>query len=188
MLVALPPIDEPNDRRFMEELYEHYKRLMYNKALETLADPQDADDLIQDCLEQLIKNIGTLRKLNSCRLTSYIVTTIRNTAINMAKKQEVQSRYTFLTDFEELDPADPSTLPEEVLLSEELSAAFVMAFDKLPEEDRILLRGKYVQGLSDAELASILGCAPNSIRMKLTRARRRALRCIKEGDYFREQT
>ena len=41
--------------------------------------------------------------------------------------------------------------------------------------DRILLSGKYVFCHSDAELAQNLGCAPSSIRMKITRAKRKAM-------------
>ena len=188
MLISLPPIDDLNDRQFMSELYERYRRIMYSKAMEHLADPQDADDLIQDCLENLIKNVSTLRSLDDCALISYIVTTVRNTAINLSKHLEVESRHAYLTDFEEEDPADSATLPEDILLSNEFSDAFAKAFDSLPEDDRLLLRGKYELDLDDAELAALLGCAPNSIRMKLTRARRRAIGRILEGDYFSEQT
>ena len=35
--------------------------------------------------------------------------------------------------------------------------------------------------MSDAELAEEFGCSPDSIRMKLTRARRRALEIMREG-------
>ena len=94
----------------------------------------------------------------------------------------------FMTDFEDEDPADSATLPEDILLSNEFSDAFAEVFDSLPEEDRLLLRGKYELDLDDAELAALLGCAPNSIRMKLTRARRRAVAHLLEGDYFSEQT
>ena len=37
--------------------------------------------------------------------------------------------------------------------------------------------------MSDAELAEEFGCSPDSIRMKLTRARRKALEMIKEGGF-----
>lgn len=188
MLISLPPIDDLDDQQFMSELYAQYRCLMYRKAIERLSDPQDLDDLIQDCLEHLIKNVATLRMLDDNALTSYIVTTVRNTATNLAKHHEVQSRHVFLTDFEEEGPADSALLPEDILLSNEYSTAFAKVFASLSEEDQILLRGKYELELDDAELAAILGCAANSIRMKLTRARRRAMNRLLEGDYFCDQT
>lgn len=187
MLISLPPMDDLNDRQFISDLYERYRRIMYTKAIHHLEDPQDADDLIQDCLVQLIKNVSTLRTLDSCALISYVVTTVRNTAINFGKHLEVQSRHVYLTDFEDEDPADSAILPEDLLLSNEFSDAFTKVFATLSEEDQLLLRGKYVLNLQDAELADIFDCAPNSIRMKLTRARRRAVKRLLEGEYFSEQ-
>lgn len=188
MLVSIPPVEKQNDRQFISDLYERYGRIMYSKAMIHLSDPQDVDDLIQDCLERLIKNTTTLRALDECKLLSYITITVRNAAINLSKRHEVQARHTFLTDFEDDAPVNPVIQPEEYLLSDELSTEFMKVFDTLPEEDQILFRGKYLQGLNDAELAALFGCAASSIRMKLTRARRRALGRLLEGGYFSEQT
>ena len=52
--------------------------------------------------------------------------------------------------------------------------------EKLSSEDRLLLRGKYIAGLSDQELAEQLGCKTDSIRMKMLRARKRAFRILQE--------
>ena len=182
------PVGEMDDLQFISDLYERYRPIMYNKAMVYLADPQDVDDLIHDCMEHLIRNISTLRQLNENALTSYIVTTVRNTAINLSKHLEVQSRHIFLTDFEGDDPADSSIQPEDIVLTAESTSEFMQRFNALPEEDRILLRGKYVQRLKDSELAELFGCAASSIRMKLTRAKRRAISRLSEGDYFSEQT
>lgn len=39
--------------------------------------------------------------------------------------------------------------------------------EKLSLEDRLLLRGKYIEGKSAQELAEMLGCKPDFIRMKM---------------------
>lgn len=46
------------------------------------------------------------------------------------------------------------------------------------------MEGKYILGYTDAELADMLGCKKSSVRMKLTRARRRAFQLMteEEGD------
>ena len=51
---------------------------------------------------------------------------------------------------------------------------------RLTEEEQLLLEGKYILGYEDGELAGMLGCKKDSVRMKLTRARRRALRLMLE--------
>ena len=70
--------------------------------------------------------------------------------------------------------------PEEFLIIDESRGEFHEAFNKLSSKDKDVLVGKYVLGLTDKELAEMNGCKPNSIRMVLTRARRRALEEIKK--------
>ena len=64
---------------------------------------------------------------------------------------------------------------------DEKKKEFIKVWDTLPEDTRELLAGKYILRMSDAELAEEFCCSPDSIRMKLTRARRRALEMMKEG-------
>lgn len=57
---------------------------------------------------------------------------------------------------------------------------FKQGLGQLSAEDRALLEGKYILGDSDEMLARTLHCKPSSIRMKLTRARRRALKLLEQ--------
>ena len=136
MLISLPPIAEPSDRQFMSDLYEQFGRLMYAKAIAYLDDPQDADDLIQNCLEQLIKNVATLRTLDENKLTNYIAVTVRNAALNLEKRNDTKAQHSFLTDFEDDAPSDASAVPEEILLTREFSAGFWRVFKTLPETEK----------------------------------------------------
>ena len=69
---------------------------------------------------------------------------------------------------------------DEILIISEQSQALVAIWPLLPESDQILLEGKYLLGYTDTELADLLKCKVESIRMKLTRARRKALKLIVE--------
>ena len=78
---------------------------------------------------------------------------------------------------------DNAPLPEEVVIMDEKKRDFLKVWDTLPDDTRELLADKYILRMSDAELAEEFGCSPDSIRMKLTRARRKALEMIKEGGF-----
>ena len=71
---------------------------------------------------------------------------------------------------------------DEYLMARERSDRLRTIWPRLGEEDRLLLEGKYLRECSDRELAQLLGCRVDSIRMKLTRARRRALKRMTEGE------
>ena len=71
---------------------------------------------------------------------------------------------------------------DEYLLARERVDRLRIIWPKLGEEDRLLLEGKYLLEYSSAELGERLGCQSASVRMKLTRARRRALKWMTEGE------
>lgn len=67
--------------------------------------------------------------------------------------------------------------------ADELREQLAAVLEEISNDDRVLLEGKYILQYSDETLAMVLNCKVSSIRMKLTRARRRALKLIKtEGD------
>ena len=65
--------------------------------------------------------------------------------------------------------------PDEDACSELVQETLCALLDHLD-----LLRGKYIEGKSAQELAEMLGCKPDSIRMKMLRARRRAFHILQE--------
>jgi RNA polymerase sigma-70 factor (ECF subfamily) len=69
---------------------------------------------------------------------------------------------------------------ESILISREQAELLAAALEKLPDDEKLLLIGKYILGEDDAALSKQLNCAAGSVRMKLTRARRRAMKIMKE--------
>ncbi len=181
--------EKASDLEFMEQLYTRYRRIMLRTALGMANDLHAAEDLVQDSLEKLIKKVDVLRGMERCILTVYIVYTVRNTAINYLRRQKLEYRY---MESEDLDDAFTGygdiISSEDAVMLRERQRSFKHALDMLPQGERDLLKGKYILGLNDCELAGILGCKTGSIRMKLTRARRHALEALKKEEFFNEQT
>ena len=157
------------ERTFMETLYENHKKTMYYAALRECHDPHLSNDLMQDCLVNLIKNISTIRKLNCCKIDAYIVVAIRRLYINHAKKE---SRATLLPIDQPFIAAVVDEKSAEVELEKETTKQTVKALlDQLSPRDQLILQSKYILGLNEEEIAAAVGCKPNSVRMLLCRAR-----------------
>ena len=64
-----------------------------------------------------------------------------------------------------------------------LDEVFILreALDKLPENDRLILKLYYLDGLSYRSISEVLKVAPNTISSYLLRARDKLKKCIKEG-------
>lgn len=174
-------LEAQSDREFMERLYQDNKRLMFNTVRRYVKSPQDQEDIIQSSIEKLIKKISVLRNMNCCKLTGYIVNTIRNTSIDFIHKRDRINCHNVSLDEDKLSKTEVG----DYLVGESLSDASIRLreiWPELPDDDRFLLEGKYVWGLSDRELSIQLHCGQDSVRMKLTRARRRALELISEKE------
>ena len=178
-------IEDPNDREFMTQFYLQYERLMYATVLKRLPDQEAAKDIVQDCVIKLIPRIPFLRRQERCVNASYVVSTVRNTTINYMRKQgRTDGRCCSLEEQDEQDMVMPGPSLDERIILEEQKDRLMQIWSNLPDEDQLLLEGKYILGYKDAELADMLGCKKDSIRMKLTRARRRAFQLMteEEGD------
>ena len=170
-----------SDRVFFQALYEQYKYLLLRVAGGFVTDPQEAEDLVQTALTRLLPKVDTLRQLEEKALCTYLCYTVRNAALNQLRKDGLRQKILVRQDSTELQ-ADPAPGPEELLLQQERTDRFRSVLEALPHEERTLLLDKYLLGRSNEALAKELGCKPESIRMKLTRIRRKVLALMEEGE------
>lgn len=78
----------PTSQEFITQIYKKYDRLMLFTAKKYLMDLQECEDAVQESLLKLMSRIELLRTLEEPVLTSYVVTTVRNTAINILRRQK----------------------------------------------------------------------------------------------------
>lgn len=182
--VSIMMMDDDDDRSFMEKLYIQYRHLMFRKALKIVEQPQNAEDVVSAACESLIENVDTLRKLNVCKLRAYIVSTVRNASVDFVRKRNRQGSKRFLTDDEKaFDIPDETPLDEEMIRKAE-AQMLRQALQKISKSERELLKMKYFDLASDAEIAEAIGIGVNSVRYYLTKARRSLRRILEESDFL----
>lgn len=173
---------QQTEEEFMCQLYLENERLMYATAKRYINDPYTRQVIVQDCLVNLIPRISFLRELDNRALSGYLVSTVRNTAFDFLRKdgREQKHRTEWVEETLEQIP-DPALSPDELVLIAEEKDALIQAWKKLPHSDRRLLEGKYFEGYTNSQLADVFQCKPDSIRMKLTRARKVLLSLLQKG-------
>ena len=184
--IILSAVESPGDQDFLCQLYTKYQRLMFSTAKKYLVDPQEVEDAVQDALVKMIEIAAKLRDMDRCALPALVVIIVRNTSIDHAKHLNVMNKHTTpLSDRDDATGEAPSL--DELAILAERSASLRSVWPRLSDDEQLLLYGKYAAGLSDQELARLIGCKPNSIRMKLTRARRKALNEMKKERCFYDE-
>lgn len=184
MLMFLSSVPcSPSDREFVIWLYEEYHRLMFSVVKQYIPDFSVHEDIVQECLVNLIKKVSILLPMERCALSSYIVSTVRNTSINYLKHQGRVLKHQMAVEDDKEDEVLAVGAPlDELIILMERKSKLKTIWPMLRKEEQILLEGKYILGYSDRELALQLKCKPDSIRMKLTRARRKALKLLLEQE------
>lgn len=173
----------PNGEDFVVQMYNQYKNLMFSTAQKYTANIADQEDIVQTSLERLIRIFSNMSPSKRCISATYIVYTVRSVSIDLLRKQGKDVEHCISLADESLDEMEGAgeTLDNSFALSEQ-AAQLKQVLSMLPVEDRILLNGKYILSQTDKELAATLGCKPSSIRMKLTRARQRAMKLLQGKD------
>lgn len=176
--------NSPDDQEFIESIYQEYVRLLYQIARQYIFEADLVEDIVHDAFEKLIPKVSLLRSFDCCRLRAYLVSTVRNTAITKAKKLKEEHARQVSGDFEDAIGQIPDAYisMEENLLSRERREAFLAAFKSLGQDEQFLLEAKYFLQRSDKEIAEELHVKPSSIRMMLTRVRRKMLTILSKED------
>ena len=168
---------ENGDREFISKLVQHYLK---KKAYELTRDISFTDDIIHDAFIKLISKIPILRSLNCYTQTSYIVTTIKNTAINHVRKRNTKADKQFMGEDNDIAESieDTAMTAEEAYIIKEDSEDLGELMCKLSERDRDLLYNKYIFEFSNKEISELMDIPINNIRQYLVRARKRALNLL----------
>lgn len=185
--------EKRNDKAYMKWIYQKFRKLMFHTANQYVSDHTVCEDLVQEGILKLCEKIDDLRDKSDRVLAGYIVSVMRNIAIDYLRHQEVTQKHVITLEQEELNSMlTPEVSPEEAMLLKEKGARLLDILQQLPHTEFLLLQGKYMLDYTDAELAKQLDCKESSIRMKLTRARRHALALLSqtdlEGDEDDDQT
>lgn len=173
------------DQEFILWLYQEFYRLMFYTAQKYVADQKQQEDIVQESLRKLIEKTSLLRRFQRPILASYIVSTVRNTSIDYLKMwQEEKDRLVNLDDLTSQEVRNSQSIDETLILQEEMEH-LKKVWSKLDTETRMVLEGKYILGYDNKKLSQLLRCQPSSVRMRLTRARRKALELMrKEGEGY----
>ena len=166
------------DKTAFEELVRRYYDLIRLTAFSILQDQDEAEDVAQETFLKAYCSLNQLRDASSFSIW------LRRIACNFAlQRLRRRERFSFIP-IDKVSPRELAVFPFDER-REELIDEVMRVIDELPEEERGLLRGRYLEGRGYRELAEEYGLSYNAILVKIHRARRkvkekvlRRLRCV----------
>lgn len=171
--LAILTIENDDDREFMAKLYIEYRWLIFSEA-KKLVGYNVAEDIVQDSIVKLIDKIDLLKTFDKKRATSYIAETAKNSAISYLRGSGNRPIF-----FDTVDSFEDSGIDVERIAIKNLDyESLRKIWPKLKPETQTLLIMKYELLLSNEEIAERYSIKAESVRMRLTRARREAFKLL----------
>lgn len=160
-----------------EQLIGKYERLVFRSAFYAVGHEEDAADLTQEILLRVWHGLPSFR--GNARFLTWLTRIIRNTCADHLRKKRrtVQTEsLSAMPDEEEIpipEPADPApeSDPHAVYEKQETAGRVRDALQAMPEEYRILILMRDVEGMTYETIAGALGCEIGTVKSRLHRAR-----------------
>ena len=141
------------------ELYECHYAAVYRTALRVTGNPADAEDVLQTVFLRILNQGGRLDPAQMPE--AYFRRAAANAAVDLIRRRVAHAET-------QLDDASPHAAKETTeLLKERLRRAIAA----LEQSDAIMFLLRYVEGLSNGELAEMFGQEKNNIAVRLHRIR-----------------
>jgi RNA polymerase sigma-70 factor (ECF subfamily) len=156
-LMNARPFDMTSSTEFAD-LYQRYYAAVYRTALRVTGNPADAEDALQTVFLRVLNQGG---RLDSAHPEAYFRRAATNAAVDLLRRRISHGEI-------QLDQASSvATKESPALLKQQLRRAIAT----LDPADAIMFLLRYVEGMSNGELAEMFGQDKNNIAVRLHRIR-----------------
>lgn len=147
----------------------------FRHAARVLGDRAEAEDIAQDAMLRLWRAATDWQADGPARVTTWLHTVVANLAVDRLRRA---GRAVGLDD--DVDPADDAPGAVAQLVEADRMAALDAALAQLPERQRQAVVLRHIEGLSNPEIAEVLGIGIEAVE-SLTARGKRALKAALEG-------
>ena len=163
--------------RLFEEQALQYMPQLYGVAMQKTKNPADAEDLVQETMVKAFKAFNQFEQ--GTNLKAWLFRILSNTNINNSVKRGKDQAKTALDELEDWQVGGAESLTSVANRSAEVEAIDAMpssavkrALAELPENWRMIVYYRVVEGLSYAEIAKVLDIPDGSVMSGLHRGKK----------------
>jgi RNA polymerase sigma-70 factor (ECF subfamily) len=183
-MARISPIDEElvagllrGEARAVEALVDRYGAWIHRLASRLLADTRDAEEVTQDVLMTVVQKIGTFKR--EAAFSSWLYRIAANAAYGRLRSRRSRPEVSIEPLLPVFDQEGRHVAPvldwsknvDDPAVAGELRSALERGISQLPEEYRIVLLLRDVEGLTNEEVADALGLTVAAVKSRLHRAR-----------------
>lgn len=177
-LIALVELARGGDKEAFGQLYDHYQPSVYRFLYYRVGSMTLAEDLTAETFFRALRSMHSFRWQGK-DFGAWLMTIARNLTADHFKAGRTRLEQT-TEDMQTLDTTSEG--PEIEVLSSLTNEALLRALGELPTEQRECLIMRFLQGLSIAETAEILGRSSGAVKQLQLRGVRNLAKLIPAGE------
>lgn len=169
-------------------VFGEYRDRIFRYALHLVHDPAEAEDLTQDTFLRAHDRLGGLR--DPAALKTWLFRIVTNLARDRYRRHAARGGSPVSLDSPLRDDSAPAREAitdddtprlDEAMERAELSTCVQRYIEALPDDYRAVLLLKDLHGLTNPEIAEMLGCSLPTVKIRLHRARTRLKAALEAG-------
>lgn len=164
-----------NNTHLFAVLYDRYSSVVFNKCLSFVKNKETAEDLTHDLFVQLFSKIKTFR--GESKFSTWLYSYTYNFCVNYVQRDKYKNNERASDTLEEtygnVEEIDDS------LIFEIKASKLKLILDKIDPEDKMILLLKYQDDITIKELSVLLEIGESAVKMRLNRAKKKALELYK---------
>jgi RNA polymerase sigma factor (sigma-70 family) len=149
-----------------EALVARYQDVAFRVAWLVVRNRGDAEDAVQDAFVKAYYAMPRFR--SGAPFRPWLLRIVANEARNRGRSARRREGLALRVASSDAGQVAPS--PEASVLARSDAETLVLALERLPERDRLVLGYRYLLELGEAETAELLGVAPGTVKSRLSRA------------------
>jgi RNA polymerase sigma-70 factor (ECF subfamily) len=167
-----------------EELIKEYKKSAYNIALRVLRNVEDAEDISQEALIKVFKNIQNFNMQSTFKVWMYRI--VVNACLDFKRKKTIDAYsidepIKFNGDNEIHKEIEDNTNNPDAMIEKRYNSKMVSdAVNKLDDDFKTIIILRDIKGFSYQEISEILFCNLGTVKSRLNRARKNLKQIIEE--------
>ena len=178
---------QDGNRHAFATLVKNYQQLVFNFLYRVIPKEWDVEDLAQEVWIKIYQSLNSLKNVSAFKSWLYRITV--NTYYDRMRQKGLKVDLSLDEpigtedgDGVKFELVDPRALPEDILLEKEWQSNMEAAIKELPEQYRIVIIMREIDGLSYEEISGALDLSLGTVKSRIARARERLIQGLSE--YF----
>lgn len=177
-----------NDQHYINQIIEgntnvfsvlvnQYKDLVFTLAYKMLKNKEEAEEVSQDTFIKIFNSLNKFK--GESKFSTWIYKITYNTCLDKLKKIKKENSVVYIEDFNEHQVKVIENILESID-EKERNQKIQECLQLLPSEEAFLLTLYYFDDQSIEEIAKVIDCNTNNVKIKLFRSRKKLASILKE--------